>query len=69
MANPFKNKFDSHCGSCGDDMWEGDMVYAVDGAFVCPDCADNNGNVCDCGNFKKEEYDECYSCHEETNSV
>lgn len=65
MSNPFSAQFQSHCQSCGEDMLEGDDVYVVDDAFVCKDCAEANGNVCECGNFKKEEFEECYSCHAE----
>ena len=65
MANPFPAHFDSNCQSCGDDIWENDNVFVVDGQFVCPSCAKEAGNVCDCGNFKKSEYDECFDCHNE----
>lgn len=64
MANPFPAHFESTCDSCGESMYEGNKVYAVDGQFYCEDCADANGNVCDCGAFKKEGYAECFACHE-----
>ena len=66
--NPFPNRFDSTCDSCGDDLPEGEIVFAVDGDFVCLACADSNGNVCDCGQFKKEEYDSCFDCYEKMKS-
>lgn len=69
MANPFKTKFNSTCDSCGDTVQEGDEMYAVDGLFYCHDCANENGNVCDCGNFKKDDYEECYECHQETQQM
>ena len=65
MSNPFETKFDSTCNSCGEVVPEGEEMYAVDGDFVCKKCAEENGNVCDCGNFKKTEYDECFECYEE----
>jgi len=40
MSNPFPSQFDSHCQSCGDRTEEGDMIYAIDGEFVCRDCAE-----------------------------
>lgn len=64
--NPFPARFDSTCNSCGDPIHEGDLTYAVDGQFVCQNCAEVNGNVCpECSNYKKEEYDTCYECHQE----
>jgi len=62
MANPFSARFDSKCQECGDILLEGDDTFAIDGMFVCEDCAKENGNVCRCGNFKKEEYTSCYEC-------
>lgn len=63
MANPFPSAFDNKtCDSCGDFIFEGDPVYAVDGQFVCKPCAEENSSVCKCGNFKKEGFAECYGC-------
>ncbi len=45
-------------------MYEGNKVYSVEGEFYCEECAEANGNVCDCGNFKKEGYEECFACHQ-----
>ena len=65
MSNPFPNHFDSTCDSCGDDIFEGDLVFVIDDQFVCEDCADANDNICpECGNFKKEEYEFCFECNE-----
>lgn len=64
MANPFPSLFESNCESCGDPIPEGGTVYAVDGQFYCSECAQIGGNVCECGGFKKEGYDECFKCHE-----
>jgi len=65
MSNPFPAHFDSNCNSCGDDIYQGDDCFAVDGQFVCRNCAESNGNVCpDCQNYKREEYDTCFECHE-----
>ena len=65
MANPFQVKFKSSCQSCGDEVYEGEDMYAVHGQFFCRQCAEDNGNVCACGNYKDENYEECYECHEE----
>ncbi len=62
MANPFKTKFVSNCQSCGETCFENDLMFAVDGMFVCEECAKENDNICKCGNFKKSEYKECYIC-------
>lgn len=65
MANPFSAQFDSTCDSCGDPIMEGDEIFATPEGFVCPDCAEEGGYVCECGNFKKPEYEECYDCFNE----
>lgn len=62
MSNPFTQQWLSQCDSCGDDIDPGDVVYAVDGSFVCRGCAEENDNVCECGNFKKSEFEKCYEC-------
>lgn len=66
MSNPFPAKFGSICSACEAQIPQGDDMYAVDGQFICKQCADDAGNVCpDCGNFKPSEYDQCYDCHED----
>ena len=68
MANPFPARFDSNCQSCGEKLFEGDNTFAVNGQFICTICAEAGDYVCDCGNFKKEGFKKCYTCHmEETN--
>lgn len=62
MANPFPARFDSRCDSCGNDIDEGDQCYAIEGQFVCSDCANESDNVCGCGNFKHETYPTCFDC-------
>ncbi len=62
MPNPFPAKFNSTCDSCGNEIYEEEEIYAIDGDFLCGSCADANGNVCECGNYKKEEYEECFEC-------
>ena len=49
-------------------MLDGDQVYAVDGLFVCDRCVPI-ANVCECGNFKKEEFEKCYECSQERRDV
>lgn len=70
MSNPFPARFDSDCQSCGDTVEEGELMFAVDGQFICEECAEEGGNICpNCGNFKKEEFDLCYTCHEKGSEV
>jgi hypothetical protein len=69
MANPFKTKFKSTCQSYGEIVEEGDDMFAIDGQFVCEQCAEAGDNICECGNFKKEEYDTCFDCHEENSDM
>lgn len=65
MSNPFPSKFDSECGACGDEIYEKDLVYAVDGLFICRACAEDRDNVCpECGDFKEEGFDVCFECNQ-----
>jgi hypothetical protein len=62
MANPmpaFRNTF---CAECAEHIPEGDDVYFTDEGKLCESCAEENGWLCDCGGFKKQEYDTCYEC-------
>ena len=65
MPNPFPANFDSTCQDCGDTVAEGDQMFAHEGQFICESCAENSDLVCSCGNYKKEEFKNCYTCHEE----
>lgn len=62
MANPFETKFDSSCDSCGSEVEEGDVMYAHEELFICEICARANGNVCNCGNYKKDTCITCFEC-------
>lgn len=66
MANPFKTKFKSQCQGCGDYIGRGDLMYAVEGAFMCEKCAREVDAVCECGNFKKEKFNSCFECNQTT---
>lgn len=63
MANPYPAKFRSTCEECGTRVEEGEKMFAHDGQFICEHCADLGGMICDCGNYKKPQYDECWECH------
>jgi len=63
VSNPFENQFNSECQQCGDEVEEGELMFAIDGQFVCDVCAESGDNVCACGNFKKSEYPTCYECY------
>jgi len=63
MANPFRAKFDSHCQECGEFIPQDELMYRTeDELFVCEECAKDKGNVCKCGNFKKQAFELCYEC-------
>ena len=65
MSNPFPANFDSQCQDCGDTVAEGDNMFAHEGKFICDICAASSDLVCSGGQYKKEEYKTCYTCHEE----
>ena len=60
--NPVPAYPNTSCDSCGEEIPEGDNVYIIDGQRWCEICADSTDNVCECGNYKKEEYKKCYEC-------
>ena len=62
MANPFRCKFNSHCQRCRAFVKKDENMYADDGEFICEECASDNDNICECGSYKKQQYDTCYSC-------
>jgi len=62
MANPMPAFPYTKCDVCGDRMEEGDSVYFHDGAKYCSPCACEEKIVCDCGKFKKLEFDTCFEC-------
>ena len=62
MSNPvpaFKNTF---CDSCGKDIDEDDDVFLTDDGKLCTECAEENDYVCECGQYKKAEYSQCWEC-------
>ena len=62
MSNPFKARYDSACQQCGEQICTGDDCFHVEGSFVCQGCAEEGDNICECGKFKKDEFDKCYEC-------
>ena len=62
MGNPGSAFKGAICDQCSETLEEGDDVYFCDGQKFCEECADENGNVCDCGNFKKDDFKECFDC-------
>lgn len=62
MSNPFQATFDSTCDSCGDDIIENEWCVADDGSFICEGCAEDQGKLCECGNYKKPNFELCYEC-------
>jgi len=62
MANPFKIKGSRECDQCGTELVEGDIAYFHNDDFICEECASEADVVCECGNYKKEQYPTCYEC-------
>ena len=62
MSNPSDAFRGTRCESCGKEIGEGNSVYFDDGTKLCEACAADNGNVCDCGQYKKAEFKSCYEC-------
>jgi hypothetical protein len=62
MANPFETKRSSVCDGCGEGVFQGDLMFAHEGEFFCEMCADEMDCVCECGDYKKPEYEMCYNC-------
>lgn len=60
----FTAKYDTRCTECDDDIMEGDPIFFADGAKLCQGCADDAGYVCECGEYKKPEFDTCFDCHQ-----
>ena len=65
MPNPFPTQFNSQCQDCFDTVEEGESMFAHEGQFICESCAEHSDLVCRCGNYKKEEFKNCYTCHED----
>jgi len=55
MANPMPAFKGSVCDSC--DLKRDDV------GKVCSACANDGGYACECGNFKKPDFDFCYDCN------
>ena len=63
--NPSPAYKNTKCGSCDEYIEEGDDVFFYDDEKYCTDCAISEDIVCECGQFKKPEYDLCYECNKE----
>lgn len=62
--NPFEAKFSSMCTDCEMTVEEGDMMFSDSGDFICQDCADERDIICECGNYKKPDFEQCYECRQ-----
>ena len=62
MANPADAYAGSKCDSCGNEVGEGNPIFFDDGEKLCQECAEDNNNVCECGQYKKADFKECYEC-------
>ena len=65
MNNPSPAFKFTKCDNCDNEIPEGDGVFFWDGYKYCEQCARDEDIVCECGNFKKPEYEICYDCHQE----
>ena len=57
------------CDVCGEEMEEGDHVFFHEGDKYCELCAEDINIVCECGQYKKPEYETCYECKEKNECV
>ncbi len=62
MGNPVVAKWAADCEGCDTKIQEDDLMYFTDEGKICTDCAESEGFVCYCGNFKKLDFDQCYDC-------
>ena len=67
MTNPFFIKGSKECFSCDEKQFQQneDEMFSHEGEFYCSGCANEMEIVCDCGNYKKPEYELCYECNYE----
>lgn len=63
MSQPYQSFYDTECTDCGEAIAEGEDMYMEDSDKVCVPCAKDRNIVCSCGNYKKEDYEECFTCH------
>ncbi len=62
MPNPMPAYPNTTCDECDEKIDEGDDVYFCDGNKLCQECAQAEGYVCDCGNYKSQDFNQCYEC-------
>ncbi len=63
MPNPVESFGGTGCDECGEELFEGDALFFDGPKKLCEVCAGENENICECGNYKKSQYEECYECH------
>lgn len=62
MANPVIAKWYNECEGCDCSIEEGEHIYFTDDGKLCEDCANDADYVCECGQFKKPDFKQCYDC-------
>lgn len=62
MPNPITVQWPTKCEDCEEEIPKGEELFFTDEGKLCVNCANNNGYVCDCGNFKKPDFNQCYDC-------
>lgn len=65
MSNPVPAFKNTSCDECGSVLEEGEDLFFTDDGRLCTDCADSKDYICDCGNFKKQEYGTCFECKDD----
>lgn len=63
MGNPYPAFKNTYCTDCGEEVEEDDDIYIYLNEKYCTSCAKRQRIVCECGNFKKPQYNTCYDCH------
>lgn len=62
MPNPITAQWNNECEGCEGTIEKGEDIYFTDEGKLCIECATDEGYVCECGNFKKPDFNRCYDC-------
>ena len=62
MANPITVEWAANCDDCGELIATGEEMFFTDEGRLCVNCASENSYVCDCGRYKKPDFNQCYDC-------
>lgn len=62
MTNPSEAFEGTICDECENKIPVKNDVFFHEGTKLCIDCAERCDLVCDCGQYKREEFKYCYDC-------